>query len=104
MLFKVDMSSRHGISVLAIQAPGAPARLPDPAQPVNPGERLFVVGPSVRHRNAIFCYIYKFRQRFAVVAEAIGERLGLDLRVLEVYEDNNMLLEDLSCCDAECTC
>lgn len=65
---------------------------------------LFVVGPSVRHRNAIFCYIYKFRQRFAVVAEAIGERLGLDLRRLEIYEDSNMLLEDLSCCDEECAC
>jgi putative flavoprotein involved in K+ transport len=65
---------------------------------------LFVVGPSVRHGKAIFCYIYKFRQRLAVVAEAIGERLGLDLRLLEVYEDNNMLLEDLSCCDAECAC
>jgi putative flavoprotein involved in K+ transport len=65
---------------------------------------LFVVGPQVRHGRAIFCYIYKFRQRFAVVAEAIGERLGLDLRLLELYEDSNMLLDDLSCCDAECAC
>lgn len=65
---------------------------------------LFIVGPQVRHGRAIFCYIYKFRQRFAVVAEAIGERLGLDLRPLELYEDSNMLLDDLSCCDAECAC
>jgi putative flavoprotein involved in K+ transport len=65
---------------------------------------LFVVGPSVRHEGVIFCYIYKFRQRFAVVAAAIGERLGLDLAPLEVYRDNAMYLDDLSCCGAECAC
>ncbi len=65
---------------------------------------LFVVGPSVRHEGVIFCYIYKFRQRFAVVAATIGERLGLDLAPLEVYRDNAMYLDDLSCCGAECTC
>ncbi len=65
---------------------------------------LFVVGPSVHHGNAIFCYIYKFRQRFAIVAETIGERLGLDLAPLAVYRENAMYLDDLSCCDAECAC
>jgi hypothetical protein len=65
---------------------------------------LFVVGPSIRHEGVIFCYIYKFRQRFAVVAAAIGERLGLDLSPLEVYRDNNMFLDDLSCCAGECAC
>ena len=65
---------------------------------------LFVVGPSVHHGSAIFCYIYKFRQRFAIVAEAIGERLGRDLEPLTIYRDNNMFLDDLSCCDAECAC
>jgi thioredoxin reductase len=65
---------------------------------------LFVVGPSLRHERLIFCYIYKFRQRFAVVAAAIGERLGLDLAPLEVYRDRNMFLDDLSCCDGECAC
>jgi len=65
---------------------------------------LFVVGPSVRHHNAIFCYIYKFRQRFAVVAETIGTRLGLDLCPLDAYRAHAMFLDDLSCCDAECAC
>jgi thioredoxin reductase len=65
---------------------------------------LFVVGPSIRHEGVIFCYIYKFRQRFAVVAAAIGVRLGLDLEPLEVYRDNNMFLDDLSCCAGECAC
>ncbi len=65
---------------------------------------LFVVGPSIRHEGVIFCYIYKFRQRFAVVAAAIGERLGLELAPLEVYRNNNMFLDDLSCCAGECAC
>jgi thioredoxin reductase len=69
---------------------------------ITPG--LFVSGPMVRHPGAIFCFIYKFRQRFAVIAEAIGERLGLDTAPLDVYRRNTMFLEDLSCCDEECTC
>ena len=65
---------------------------------------LFVVGPSLRHEAIIFCYIYKFRQRFAVVAAAIGERLGLDLEPLEIYREQGMFLDDLSCCDGDCAC
>ena len=33
---------------------------------------LFLVGPQVRHENLIFCLIYKYRQRYGVVANAIG--------------------------------
>lgn len=65
---------------------------------------LFLVGPSVHHGNAVFCYIYKFRQRFAVVAETIGARLGVDLAPLAAYRENAMFLDDLSCCDTECAC
>lgn len=65
---------------------------------------LFVVGPQVRHEGVIFCFIYKFRQRFAVVAAAIGERLGLDLAPLEAYRDRGMYLDDLSCCGQDCDC
>jgi thioredoxin reductase len=68
---------------------------------VTPG--LFVVGPSVRHGAIILCFIYKFRQRFAVVAKAIGERLDLDTSVLERYRPQ-MFLDDLSCCDDTCAC
>jgi len=65
---------------------------------------LFLVGPQVRHPGIIFCFIYKFRQRFAVVAQAIGVRLGLDLEPLDIYRQANMLLDDLSCCNDECVC
>lgn len=41
-------------------------------------EGLFLVGPVVRHEGLVFCFVYKFRQRFAVVAEAVASRLGKD--------------------------
>ncbi len=65
---------------------------------------LFVVGPHVRHDRHIFCFIYKFRQRFPVVAGAIGARLGLDVTPLAIYRQANMFLDDLSCCGAACAC
>lgn len=65
---------------------------------------LFLVGPEVRHGRVIFCFIYKFRQRFAVVAQAIGERLGLETEALEMYRRPYMFLDDLSCCNVECAC
>lgn len=65
---------------------------------------LFLAGPSVRQGSIIFCFIYKFRQRFPVVARAIGERLGLDVSPLEKYRAGNMYLDDLSCCGEACSC
>jgi hypothetical protein len=65
---------------------------------------LFLVGPQVRHGDLIFCFIYKFRQRFGVVANAIGRRLGLDTARLEQYRDEGLYLDDLSCCGDECVC
>jgi len=66
---------------------------------------LFLVGPEVSHRGHLFCFIYKFRQRFAVVANAIATRLGADTSALEAYRYNNMYLDDLSCCDDDkCLC
>jgi thioredoxin reductase len=65
---------------------------------------LFVAGPMVRQENVIFCFIYKFRQRFAVIANVIAERLGVDTGVLEVYRQRGMFLDDLSCCGESCAC
>ena len=39
---------------------------------------LFLAGPSVRHGELSFCFVYKFRQRFGVVADAICKGLGRD--------------------------
>ena len=65
---------------------------------------LFLCGPTVRHQNHIFCFIYKYRQRFAVVAKAIATSLGLPAEVLEIYRMHGMYLDDLSFCGEECIC
>lgn len=66
---------------------------------------LFLIGSQVRHDDTIFCFVYKFRQRFAVVANAIAERLKVDTSPLEEYRRRGMYLDDLSCCREQCaTC
>jgi len=67
---------------------------------------LFLSGPLVRHDHHIFCYIYKYRQRFAVIAEAIAERMGVPIseELLELYDYHQMRLHDLTCCGQECVC
>ncbi len=65
---------------------------------------LFVSGPSVRHNDLLFCFIYKFRQRFGVVAQRIAEQLELDTSPLEEYRREGFMLTDLSCCGEDCTC
>jgi len=63
---------------------------------------LFLCGPQVRHEGVVFCFIFKFRQRFGIVANAIAGRLGLDKqkkkKVEERYRKAQMFLDDLECC------
>ncbi|MEL6106574.1 MAG: NAD(P)/FAD-dependent oxidoreductase [Planctomycetota bacterium] len=63
---------------------------------------MFLCGPAVRHDQHVFCFIYKYRQRFAVVAKAIATSLGLPAEALELYRKWGMYLDDLSCCGEEC--
>ena len=65
---------------------------------------LFLVGPYVRHGDLIFCFIFKYRQRFAVVAKAIATSLGLPAEDLEEYRRWGMYLEDLDVCGQDCVC
>lgn len=71
---------------------------------------LFVCGPSLRHLDAqgealIFCFIYKFRGRFPIVAQTIAARLGLEIEDgINWYLAGNMYLDDLSCCGDACGC
>ncbi|MEL6121371.1 MAG: NAD(P)/FAD-dependent oxidoreductase [Pseudomonadota bacterium] len=82
---------------------GLPLLTPQDESTALPG--LFLVGPEVSHNGHLFCFIYKFRQRFAVVARAIAGRMGADTAYLELYRDNNMYLDDLACCDDDkCLC
>ena len=64
---------------------------------------MFLCGPAVRHENLVFCFIFKYRQRFAVVAKAIATSLGLPAEQLEGYRQWGMYLDDLSCCGDECS-
>ncbi|MEM1159188.1 MAG: NAD(P)/FAD-dependent oxidoreductase [Verrucomicrobiota bacterium] len=67
---------------------------------------LFLSGPLVRHEHHIFCYIYKYRQRFAVIAQALATRLDIPVSddLIQLYDRNQMRLHDLSCCGQECVC
>lgn len=66
---------------------------------------LFLAGPLLHHRGVHFCFIYKFRQRFAIVADAIAQRLGMDTEeAVAARRDAGMYLDDLSCCVEACAC
>ncbi|MEM8922590.1 MAG: NAD(P)/FAD-dependent oxidoreductase [Actinomycetota bacterium] len=81
---------------------GFPLLSEDDESTTTPG--LFLCGPAVRHGKQSFCFIYKYRQRFAVVAKAIATSLGLPATELEHYRMWGMYLDDLSCCGQECAC
>ena len=66
---------------------------------------LFIAGPMLHHRGVSFCFIYKFRQRFAIVADAIAQRLGVDTKeAVAARRAAGMYLDDLSCCAESCAC
>lgn len=65
---------------------------------------VFLVGAALRHDELRFCFIYKFRQRYAQVAHTIANRLGRDASALESWRDAGMWTDDLSCCGTECAC
>ena len=71
-------------------------------------KNFYLSGPSVRHDEHIFCFIYKFRQRFGVIVEDIllkEEYKKENVAVLvEGWKRNGMYLSDLSCCGEECIC
>ncbi|MFV0433394.1 MAG: NAD(P)/FAD-dependent oxidoreductase [Leucobacter sp.] len=81
---------------------GMPLLDDDDQSTVAPG--LFLSGPTIRHDGLKFCFVYKFRQRFAHIARLIGERAGRDTSALELWREAGMLTDDLSCCGTECAC
>ncbi|MFT2753898.1 NAD(P)/FAD-dependent oxidoreductase [Clavibacter sp. Sh2088] len=81
---------------------GWPLLTEDDESTTTPG--LFLSGPAVRHGAVRFCFVYKFRQRYAHIARVIGERIGADCAGLEQWRIAGMLTDDLSCCGVECAC
>ena len=48
-------------------------------------KNLYLTGPSVRHDNHIFCFIYKFRQRFGVIVEDILKKRITKMKLLNYW-------------------
>jgi thioredoxin reductase len=88
--------------LFAARADGWPELDEDDQSTITPG--LFLSGPAIRHGGLKFCFVYKFRQRFAHIARVIGERAGKDTGALEAWRAAGMLTDDLSCCGVECAC
>lgn len=64
---------------------------------------LFLVGPQVRHEQRIYCFIYKFRQRFGVIAGQIARRLEIDARALQGSAGTWGPFGNSECCEG-CQC
>ena len=94
----------HGLvaNLFELRGDGFPSLTDNDESTLAPG--LFLCGPSVRHDGHIFCFIYKYRQRFAVVAKEIATSLGLPADGLEDYRSWGMYLDDLSVCGEACVC
>lgn len=73
---------------------------------------LYLAGPALRHivkkKLLVFCFIYKYRGRFPLVAQSIGKNLGIAKgeveRMVAFYKKQGMYLDDLSCCGDDCAC
>lgn len=69
---------------------------------------IYLAGPAVRHDQHIFCFIYKFRQRFGVIVADIlnKEMYGVNdiISLVNMWKKDGLYLDDLSCCDQECIC
>jgi len=63
----------------------------------------FLVGPSVTHGKLSFCFVYKFRQRLAVVANAICQGLGMETaEAVAECRQYGMYLDDFATCEGVC--
>lgn len=67
---------------------------------------VFLIGPQVTHDDVVLCYIYKYRQRFAPLAEEILARnnLAANPQITQAYKNANMFLDDFDDCDVNCEC
>ncbi len=66
-------------------------------------EGLYYAGPSLVQRGSKFCFIYKFRARFGVVARSVARSLGYPEPDLEDDRRRGFLVDDLECC-TNCEC
>ena len=103
-LLAIGFTGGHGLvsDLFELREDGFPLLTKDDESTEIPG--IFMCGPYVRHGDLIFCFIFKYRQRFAVVAKAIATSLGLPAEGLEEYRQWGMYLDDLTVCGQDCVC
>ena len=67
---------------------------------------VFLIGPQVTHDDVVLCYIYKYRQRFAPLAEEIlvRQHMAINPQITKQYKKANMFLEHFDDCDVNCQC
>jgi putative flavoprotein involved in K+ transport len=79
----------------------APLLTEDDESTKTPG--IFLVGTSVHHDKLSFCFVYKFRQRFTLVANAICQGLEIDTKTaIADCRSVNMYLDDFARCEDTC--
>jgi thioredoxin reductase len=65
---------------------------------------LFYSGPTLCHRSMLFCFIYKYRSRFGVIAREIASRMGRPWEEsLKLWRERGFMMENLDCC-TDCGC
>lgn len=103
-LYAGGFAGSHSLAadLFELREDGFPLLTKDDESTVSQG--MFLCGPAVRHDKHVFCFIYKYRQRFAVVAKAVATSLGYPAEDLESYRQWGMYLDDLSCCGEDCVC
>ncbi|MEM1058687.1 MAG: NAD(P)/FAD-dependent oxidoreductase [Verrucomicrobiota bacterium] len=80
---------------------GVPQFTEDDESTLHPG--LYYSGPSLVQRSSKFCFIYKFRARFGVIARSLVQRLEDREPDLEDDRKRGFLVDDLECC-TNCEC
>lgn len=65
---------------------------------------LFLAGPQVRQDRRIYCFIYKFRQRFDGVARMVAQHLGLPAQDDAPAAGAWGPFGNADCCDDACEC
>ncbi|MGT2769254.1 NAD(P)/FAD-dependent oxidoreductase [Streptococcus ictaluri] len=93
-----------GQAVFDYDNDGIPQVTKDDESTISPN--CFLIGPSLRHDQTIFCYIYKFRQRFLPIIAEIAKRdkWTLDSEEIDFFKANQMYLDNLDCCDVTYDC
>ncbi len=94
-------SALHPIRDFFEWVDGVPQFTNDDGSTLHPG--LFYCGSSLVQRGSKFCFIYKFRARFGVVASAVARFFDDEVADLSEDRKRGFFVDDLECCtDCEC--